>query len=315
MRIRAWVGDVKVGRARSTSLTSRWDGKTATAFISRLSWVGLTARLECVAPLQMPAPGAGGDARSAACRSNVCSVREGRVGRIDALRKEAINRYRSRTSDHEAYEERDVEELRPPEQVVQPVEVGPERSNDRHDHRPDEGDRGEACREANEHKRAAHKFHAGDERGLDLREGDLQLGEVLDEMVETVELAPACVDEHEADDEPSKERRHEIQSLEDIQREAAEHEKEVLHDGSFRGLARARIIAVRDGGRLHGRVLDDVLGEEEIKRPVNHHAELFLRARELREVDRSPHPPRQKAGEAQAEDLRDARAAPDCCEL
>src|SRR5262245_23132971 len=64
-----------------------------------------------------------------------------------------------------------------------------------------------------------------------------------------------------------------------------------------------------------GQILNEILGEEEIERPVKGDANLLLEARELAQVNRSPQDPGCQSRELEAEDVGDAGAAADRGEL
>src|SRR5437588_2240324 len=66
---------------------------------------------------------------------------------------------------------------------------------------------------------------------------------------------------------------------------------------------------------LHVQELTQVFRKEEVKRPVERDAHLLLHTRKLRQIDRSPHPPRDEPGKVKAKDISHARTMPDRREL
>src|SRR5438552_3751809 len=48
-----------------------------------------------------------------------------------------------------------------------------------------------------------------------------------------------------------------------------------------------------------------ISGEQKIKRPTGHHAQLFRQARQFEEIDRSPHEPCEESGKLYSEDRCD----------
>src|SRR5579862_7587 len=62
-------------------------------------------------------------------------------------------------------------------------------------------------------------------------------------------------------------------------------------------------LLLRPGRRKIDR-LDDVPREEELDRPIHHHTDPPLQARELHQVHKAPEDPREEPGESKAPDLR-----------
>ena len=55
----------------------------------------------------------------------------------------------------------------------------------------------------------------------------------------------------------------------------------------------------------------NILGEEEVQRPVKCHTNLFVQTGQLAQVNRAPHPPREEAREIETENARDAHPTTD----
>src|ERR1700682_3369112 len=62
-------------------------------------------------------------------------------------------------------------------------------------------------------------------------------------------------------------------------------------------------------------MLGEVLREKQIQGPTQRHAQLFFEARQFHEINRSPQPPRHKAGHVKAEDVGHSGASSDDREL
>src|SRR5215471_16588266 len=71
----------------------------------------------------------------------------------------------------------------------------------------------------------------------------------------------------------------------------------------------------RNHGRADVQKLNEVLRKDQVKRPVQGHAELLFESRELEKVNCSPEPPSDKPREVNAQDVGDTGPAADRCEL
>lgn len=60
--------------------------------------------------------------------------------------------------------------------------------------------------------------------------------------------------------------------------------------------------------------LDEILAEEQIKRPIQGHTDLFLQTRQLAQINRAPQKPRKEAREVNPKNVRYARPPADGCE-
>ena len=75
------------------------------------------------------------------------------------------------------------------------------------------------------------------------------------------------------------------------------------------------LVGHRHHRSAHRKELDEILGEHQIEGPIDGHPTLLLEPRELAQIDGSPEPPCQEAGEVHAEDPPDACPPTDGCEL
>ena len=71
----------------------------------------------------------------------------------------------------------------------------------------------------------------------------------------------------------------------------------------------------RNHGRADVQELHEVLRKDQVKRPVQGHAEFLFEPWELQKVNRSPEPPGDKPREVNAQDVGDAGPPADGCEL
>jgi hypothetical protein len=65
----------------------------------------------------------------------------------------------------------------------------------------------------------------------------------------------------------------------------------------------AAIVRTRHCGCSEGNELHEILGEEEVQRPIQGHTHLLLEAWEFAQVDRAPQPPGQESRKLPAENL------------
>ena len=68
------------------------------------------------------------------------------------------------------------------------------------------------------------------------------------------------------------------------------------------------LFSLRHGWGAYREKLYEVLGKQEIQRPIQRHTHLLLKARQLAEVNRAPQPPGDAPGEVNPQDVGYARA-------
>src|SRR6516225_24344 len=71
----------------------------------------------------------------------------------------------------------------------------------------------------------------------------------------------------------------------------------------------------RHAGSAEGLVLDKILRERKIERPIKGHAHLFFHTRKLAQVYAAPQPPSDEPGEVDAKDVGHSRTASDRSQL
>src|SRR5215469_2367864 len=81
------------------------------------------------------------------------------------------------------------------------------------------------------------------------------------------------------------------------------------------GFPRRVCLWTRNHGRADVQKLHEVLRKDEVKRPVQSHAEFLFEPWELEKVNRSPEPPSDKPREVNAQDVGDTGPSADRCEL
>src|SRR5215472_15993524 len=92
--------------------------------------------------------------------------------------------------------------------------------------------------------------------------------------------------------------------------------RQVLLSGSLgRTSNTRRSVLVRHTTRASRRVMDEVLGEEQVQSPVQGDADLLFQARQLTQVDGPPDETGDEAREVQAEDIGNTRPLSDSCQL
>src|SRR3982074_2315020 len=89
----------------------------------------------------------------------------------------------------------------------------------------------------------------------------------------------------------------------------------LMGGGNLRMLASLFQSVVNALDFVQRQMLGEVLREKQIQGPTHRHAQLFFEARQFHEINRSPQPPRRKAGHVKTEDVGHSGASADDREL
>ena len=170
-----------------------------------------------------------------------------------AFRQKVIDRNRSGPGDGQPQEERQVRHLLEAQQGLQRIDVAEFRRDDGDDHDHDQRRRRDPGEQPDQQQDAADEFHARDERRQDLGVGDVPAAEILGDLGQRVQLAPAAPQEHPADDDARDQRRQPGEVAGDLPRPVDQYRHKGTHPpGSSQGFAAPRSCP----GDWRGRNLD-----------------------------------------------------------